>query len=68
MFTYHSEAPVALQDKHSKGRDQERAAKGTSADLPRDLALSGSWVDPLHDADNVKGRCYVEYFEYKVPC
>ena len=65
--TYRHETPELLKDQHGKRRQNNRSSQHRSAKLPRQLPLARPGVDPLHDAENVKGGEDVEGLEDDVP-
>ncbi|CAG1994984.1 unnamed protein product [Fusarium graminearum] len=58
---------ASLKDEHDDWRQDEGAAKNDSANLPRDLTLAGTRVDPLHDGQNINRRKDVKDLEDNVP-
>lgn len=67
QLTYDSETPVLFKNHHGKGRQNERATRDHGAQLPSDLSLARSRVDPLHDTKDVERGQDVEDLEAKVP-
>jgi hypothetical protein len=58
---------VALKDEHDEWRQDKRATEDDGANLPSNLTLTRSRVDPLHNSKDVDRRDDVENLEHDVP-
>lgn len=58
---------MALKDEHDEWRQDKRATEDDGANLPSNLTLTRSRVDPLHNSKNVDRRDDVEDLEHDVP-